>query len=227
MADQKTRLYSLPEITEINSDMYLMLDASATGVRKYNLKTMYDKLQNAEDTSEEAVTRAEAAIEQAGAATATATAAADSANTAATAATEAATSAGETVAGLVEDVDEALDAIGDISEQAVPLMSATTRGGAKLGTGLEVSDGTLSRARRAGRIYAQTRFPSGPTLNRRQKTAIQTIHGQHRKLVVATVLFCVRKQTRKSVKAISSHSRLWPLRTLRYTLSLLVATAEM
>lgn len=133
MANEKTRLYNLPEVTAVNNDMYLMLDSSTTGARKYNLKTLYDKVDGVQASAQAATTAATAA-----------TAAAESANTAATAATEAAASAGETVAGLVEDVDEALDAIGDISELAVPLMSPTTRGGAKLGTGLEVTDGTLS-----------------------------------------------------------------------------------
>lgn len=41
------------------------------------------------------------------------------------------------------ELDAALDALGDVSELAVPLMSATTRGGAMLGSGLAVSDGRL------------------------------------------------------------------------------------
>ena len=43
-----------------------------------------------------------------------------------------------------DDLNAALDALGDISEVAVPLMSETTRGGAKLGSGLVVDDGKLS-----------------------------------------------------------------------------------
>jgi len=43
-----------------------------------------------------------------------------------------------------DDLNAALDALGDISEVAVPLMSETTRGGAKLGSGLKVDDGKLS-----------------------------------------------------------------------------------
>jgi hypothetical protein len=133
MADAKTRLYSLPEITEINSDMYLMLDASATGVRKYNLKTMYDKVDGVQASADAANTAATAAA-----------AAVDSANQAAQQAASAAESATTTVQGLVEDVNEAIEAVGDVTELAVPTMSPTVKGGAKLGTGLEVTDGTLS-----------------------------------------------------------------------------------
>ena len=43
-----------------------------------------------------------------------------------------------------DDLNAAIDALGDISEVAVPLMSETTRGGAKLGSGLKVDDGKLS-----------------------------------------------------------------------------------
>lgn len=49
-----------------------------------------------------------------------------------------------TVDSALADVDSALDAIGDVSELAVPLMSSTTRGGAKLGHGLAIDDGALS-----------------------------------------------------------------------------------
>lgn len=41
-------------------------------------------------------------------------------------------------------IDDAIDAMGDISELAVPLMSSDVRGGAKLGDGLALSDGVLS-----------------------------------------------------------------------------------
>ena len=44
---------------------------------------------------------------------------------------------------VIERADAAIDAMGDISELAVPLMSSDTRGGAKLGDGLAVDDGTL------------------------------------------------------------------------------------
>ena len=43
-----------------------------------------------------------------------------------------------------DDLNAAIDALGDISEVAVPLMSETMRGGAKLGSGLAVDDGKLS-----------------------------------------------------------------------------------
>ena len=58
------------------------------------------------------------------------------ANAAASAASAAATDA----EGRIE---AAIEAAGDISELAVPLMCADTRGGAKLGDGLAVDDGTL------------------------------------------------------------------------------------
>lgn len=62
-------------------------------------------------------------------------------------ATEAVADVAEAVARIdakLAEVDEALDAMGDISELAVPLMSANVRGGAKLGNGLRVDDDTLS-----------------------------------------------------------------------------------
>ena len=43
----------------------------------------------------------------------------------------------------IAEVDAAIEAIGEISVLAVPLMSATTRGGAKLGSGLYIEDGAL------------------------------------------------------------------------------------
>jgi hypothetical protein len=55
------------------------------------------------------------------------------------------------VDGAIEDTEDvigraesAIDAMGDISELAVPLMSSDVRGGAKLGTGLRLDDGHLS-----------------------------------------------------------------------------------
>ena len=42
-----------------------------------------------------------------------------------------------------EEAQAAIEAIGDISELAVPLMSSTTRGGAKLGEGLVLTNGAL------------------------------------------------------------------------------------
>lgn len=40
--------------------------------------------------------------------------------------------------------EDAIEAVGDISEVAVPLMGSDVRGGAKLGNGLVLSDGVLS-----------------------------------------------------------------------------------
>ena len=45
--------------------------------------------------------------------------------------------------GVIGRAEDAIDAMGDISELAVPLMSPDTRGGAKLGNGLEIEDGKL------------------------------------------------------------------------------------
>jgi hypothetical protein len=42
------------------------------------------------------------------------------------------------------EAQAAIDAIGDIASVSVPLMSSSTRGGAKLGVGLEITDGALS-----------------------------------------------------------------------------------
>lgn len=50
----------------------------------------------------------------------------------------------EAIAAANTATAEVREAMGDISELAVPLMSADTRGGAKLGSGLAVSDGALS-----------------------------------------------------------------------------------
>lgn len=43
-----------------------------------------------------------------------------------------------------DSIRDAIEAVGDISELAVPLMSDSTRGGAKVGPGLIVEDGALS-----------------------------------------------------------------------------------
>lgn len=58
-------------------------------------------------------------------------------------ATQAITEAANAESSAAAELDAALDALGDISEIAVPLMSTTTRGGAKLGSGLAVTDGKL------------------------------------------------------------------------------------
>ena len=58
---------------------------------------------------------------------------------------EAVSEAADELASAIEGrVDAAIEAVGDISELAVPLMSSDVRGGAKLGSGLEISDGFLS-----------------------------------------------------------------------------------
>ena len=90
-----------------------------------------------------------AAINTANTASSSANAAASAANAAAytanTTADDVVAEVGSFVTEAQADIDAALDAIGDISEVAVPLMSSTTRGGAKLGGGLEVdSNGKIN-----------------------------------------------------------------------------------
>ena len=129
MPDLQKRIIDLTEITDITEDMYMMLDQSSVGARKYNLKRMYDKV----DSSSSAATSAANAAK---AATAQAIEARDSAS-------EATAAAVALIADSASQLETALDAIGDISELAVPLMSPTTRGGAKLGHGLTIEDGAL------------------------------------------------------------------------------------
>lgn len=68
-----------------------------------------------------------------------ANAAATSANGAATSATNATTAANT----AVQRVDDALESLGDITQVAVPLMTVDVRGGAKLGDGLQLTNGAL------------------------------------------------------------------------------------
>ena len=97
----------------------------------------------ADDAAQSATAAAQAATTattDANAATANANDAAQSASASATAADTAAESANDASARA----EAAIEAIGDISELAVPLMSETTRGGATLGQGLTVDGGALS-----------------------------------------------------------------------------------
>lgn len=115
--------------------------------------TAVDDAQQAAEDAAQAVTDAQTAIQDADTAKQSAitaanqaTAAANLANQRATEASQA-TAAANTATGKADDATDraeaAIDAMGDISEQAVPLMSADVRGGAKLGDGLTVEDGML------------------------------------------------------------------------------------
>ena len=130
MPDLQKRIIDLTEMTDITEDMYMMLDQSSVGTRKYNLKRMYD--------------RVDASVAAATTATGAANAAAAQATEASGAASEATATAVALIADSTAQLAAALEAVGDVSEAAVPLMSATTRGGAKLGDGLALSDGVLS-----------------------------------------------------------------------------------
>ena len=115
--------------------------------------------QAAEDAStaasaaQTAAASVEAATAAATAAAASATASASSASSAASQATQAATTANEAadnatemlieVSDVTARAERAIDAMGDISELAVPLMTTDVRGGAKLGSGLKVEGGVL------------------------------------------------------------------------------------
>ena len=59
-------------------------------------------------------------------------------------AAESANAAAQEASEAIETLDELIDAVSDMSELNVPLMSDSTRGGAKLGSGLAVEDGALS-----------------------------------------------------------------------------------
>ena len=86
-----------------------------------------------------------AALDAASSANSAAESASDAESGIESALSEAVSSAADELASAVESrVDDAIGAIGDISELAVPLMSSDVRGGAKLGSGLEMSDGFLS-----------------------------------------------------------------------------------
>lgn len=128
--------------------------ASSANSAASNANTKATRAENAATAASNAAQSANAAKDAANAAASAATTAAGSATTAAEAATSAkdaanaAATAANTAAGsanaATSEANAAIEAMGDISELAVPLMSADTRGGAKLGSGLAVSDGALS-----------------------------------------------------------------------------------
>jgi hypothetical protein len=94
----------------------------------------------AKDAANAAASAANTAAGAANTAASEATSAKDAANAAATAANTAAGSAN----AATSEANAAIEAMGDISELAVPEMTSNVRGGAKLGTGLSVVDGTLN-----------------------------------------------------------------------------------
>ena len=94
----------------------------------------------AAQNADSAASSANGAAAQANSATSAANAATASAN-AATADAQAATA---DAMDATERAEAAIDAMGDISELAVPLMAEDTRGGAMLGSGLKVDGGKLS-----------------------------------------------------------------------------------
>lgn len=100
-------------------------------------------VQDAQTAVEDADTAKQDATSAANAANAAANNAnskADAANTAANNANTAATATNS----ATQRAEAAIAAMGDISEQAVPVMSADTRGGAKLGDTVEVTNGFLN-----------------------------------------------------------------------------------
>jgi len=123
------RLVSEEEISALPDNVYTEVIAE--------IQTYLDSLGDATADAESAATSARASA-------ASATSAASSANSAADSAVKAIAQAQADQQQAADDLNAALDALGDISEVAVPLMSETTRGGAKLGSGLKVDDGKLS-----------------------------------------------------------------------------------
>lgn len=96
-------------------------------------------IEDASNAAQQAVANATTAVTNA----TTAVTSAQQALTDATAAVAATEGAAETANGAAARAEDAIDAMGDISELAVPLMSADVRGGAKLGEGLALTDGAL------------------------------------------------------------------------------------
>ena len=115
------------------SGAFVLLDA-ADGTTKKPLSEIEDDAANKATSAVAAIT---AAAQSAAAQALDAKNAANAATTAANTATTAANTA-------TEAANAAIEAMGDISELAVPTMSASTRGGAKLGDGLDVSGDVLS-----------------------------------------------------------------------------------
>ena len=124
MADKL--ITDLQELDAITGDTYVPVRNAASGTRKYNLKALKDTVDAAAQAADDAATDAMAAA-----------AGVDASK-------EAAQQAAATANDASQRAEAAIEAIGDISELAVPLMSETTRGGATLGQGLTVDGGALS-----------------------------------------------------------------------------------
>ena len=124
MADKL--ITDLQELDAITGDTYVPVRNAASGTRKYNLKALKDTVDAAAQAADDAATDARAAAANVDASK------------------EAAQQAAATANDASQRAEAAIEAIGDISELAVPLMSETTRGGATLGQGLTVDGGALS-----------------------------------------------------------------------------------
>ena len=124
MADKL--ITDLQELDAITGDTYVPVRNAASGTRKYNLKALKDTVDAAAQAADDAATDARAAA-----------ASVDASK-------EAAQQAAATANDASARAEAAIEAIGDISELTVPLMSETTRGGATLGQGLTVDGGALS-----------------------------------------------------------------------------------
>lgn len=127
--------------------------ASSANSAASNANTKATRAENAATEANNAAASANTAKDAANAAASAATTAAGSANTAAEAANSAkdaantaataANTAADSANAATSEANAAIEAMGDISELAVPEMTANVRGGAKLGTGLAVVDGAL------------------------------------------------------------------------------------
>ena len=124
MADKL--ITDLQELDAITGDTYVPVRNAASGTRKYNLKALKDTVDAAAQAADDAATDARAAA-----------ASVDASK-------EAAQQAAATANDASARAEAAIEAIGDISELTVPLMSETTRGGATIGQGLTVDGGALS-----------------------------------------------------------------------------------
>ena len=144
---QRVRVAVLPSATDGGSEA----EAYVPRVERMleELEAGLADASDATDAATSAAGAATAAAESASAAASSAASAAESANTAASAASSAASeasAAAEAANAAAASADEAHDAIEELIEEGlqVPLMTASTRGGAKLGEGLAVEDGALS-----------------------------------------------------------------------------------
>lgn len=92
-------------------------------------------------------------------------------------ATELASSAAAEANDAAERAEGAIEAIGDISELAVPLMSADTRGGAKLGDGLEIDEGGALNVTPATTSSIGGVMPDGTTITADEDGVLSAVGG--------------------------------------------------